>query len=248
VIGESVDFRLVFVDADDSFDYANGNLGFVERAALLDVQFHIATKGMRGEARLREPCWVAANLSKAIFHPNTVVDAAEDALVQPAGRRGTADQIFFVRPDDHFEGMPGGHMIFLEGLHHLNGRHRAQVAVEIASVGYRIDVRTKKNAWRGRRQAGTHPKNVSCGIDARPESSLVHRLRRVIAARHIRVRISNTAYAIGKGPARGPPVNTQILESAPEARGIDAQTRRCLLASARPGHGESRKHGGHGIQ
>ena len=53
VIGESADLRLVFVNADDSFDYANGNLAFVERAALLDVQFQIATKGMRGEPRLR---------------------------------------------------------------------------------------------------------------------------------------------------------------------------------------------------
>ena len=144
--------------------------------------------------------------------------------------------------------MLGRHMIFLEGLHHLNGRHRAHVAVKISSVGYGIDVRTKKNARRGRRHPGARPKNVSCGIDARLESSLTHRFHRVIPARHIRVRISNTAYAIGKGPARGPPVNTQILEPALEARGIDAQTGLCLLTCAQPGHGESGKRSGHAIQ
>src|SRR2546429_6040870 len=118
--------------------------------------------------------------------------AAEDALVQPAGRRGTADQIFFVRPDDHFERMLGRHMIFLEGLHHLNGRHRAHVAVKISSVGYGIDVRTKKNARRGRRHPGARPKNVSCGIDARLESSLTHRFHRVIPADRKSTRLNSS--------------------------------------------------------
>ena len=67
-------------------------------------------------------------------------------LESQAGRRGTADQILLVRADDHFERMPGRHVMFLEGFDHLDGRHRAHTAIKIAPVRHGIDVRTKKNA------------------------------------------------------------------------------------------------------
>src|SRR5712692_8115077 len=61
MIGKSANLHVVLVDADDSFHHADWDLGFFKHAALLDVQFQVATEGVRSNARLCQPRGITSN-------------------------------------------------------------------------------------------------------------------------------------------------------------------------------------------
>jgi hypothetical protein len=50
----------------------------------------------------------------------------------------------FVGPNNHFERMSRGDLVFLEGSNHLNGGEATHVTIEISAVWDRVNVRTEK--------------------------------------------------------------------------------------------------------
>ena len=66
VVREAADLHVVLVDADDAFDDANGDAGFEEVAALLDVQLQVAVEGARRQARIAEARRIAAEPANAV--------------------------------------------------------------------------------------------------------------------------------------------------------------------------------------
>src|SRR5437588_6576149 len=140
------------------------------------------------------------------------------------------------------------HMMFLESLHYLDRRHRADIAVKVSAVRHGIDVRPKKDARQRRVPTGACSKDVSRRINARLEPGLTHRIHGVVSAANIGIRIGHAAYAIGECSSGGPSVDTEIFKAAPESRRINAQGGVLALGAGQPGHSRTDARKGRGVE
>jgi hypothetical protein len=100
------------------------------------------------------PIRVAADapdrLAAAHAVPDLVHVAGGDlAGHNPAARKATAErESLFVRPDHHFERMPRADVRRPKRFENAQGGERAEVAVEIAAVRYRVDMRSEQDRGR----------------------------------------------------------------------------------------------------
>src|SRR3984885_3950947 len=99
-----------------------------------------------GALRLCNPIGIAADAAKALAHGNAVEYECQPLWRHGLSHRSTAERTaFFIRPDGDFEGMTGCDFVFVEGAYYLDGGQRSDVAVEVAAVRYRIDMRANEN-------------------------------------------------------------------------------------------------------
>ena len=63
VVRKSANLHLIFINADDPFDHADWNSRFVERSALLNMQFEITAKRGGRDVRLHQSRRIAANFA-----------------------------------------------------------------------------------------------------------------------------------------------------------------------------------------
>ena len=138
--------RVVLVDRHDPLDDADRDGGAFERAALLDVQLEIAVVRAFRPARLENPIRVAADAPDRLAAAHAVPDLVHVrgrnlASHDPAAREAAAEgESLFVRPHHHFERMPRADVRRLKRFENAQGGERAEVAVEIAAVRYRVDM------------------------------------------------------------------------------------------------------------
>ncbi len=108
-------------------------------------------------------------------------------------------------------------------LDDANGRKRAEVAVEVAALGHRVDVRAEQDRRKRRLEAFAAREDVAGGIDPRLEAGRAHQAHHVGAAGDIRVRIRHAAHPIDERTASRAPVLTELFEPRASAA---ASTRR----------------------
>jgi hypothetical protein len=96
VVSETTDLCVVTVDGNDSFDYPDRNIGLIQDAALLDVQFEVATNCAGKKSRFRQPLWITPKLANAISHRDSVIYASEITRLQGPGYTATAGEALFL--------------------------------------------------------------------------------------------------------------------------------------------------------
>jgi hypothetical protein len=179
---------VVLVDRHDPLDDADWDAGAFERAALLDVQLEITVVRALRPARLENPIRVAADaldrLTAAHAVPDLVhVSGGDLAGDNPAARKATAErESLFVRPHHHFERMPRADVGRLKRFENAEGGERAEVAVEIAAVRHRVDVRSEQDGRELRLGTYMSSEDVARRIDPRLEPCGGHQSHDVAAA------------------------------------------------------------------
>jgi len=88
MVGESGSGAGALADADNALHDADGNLGFVEHRALLDVQFEVASERAFGDARFGDARSVATHARKPVaeFFSSIILAGGDVGGEQPGGR------------------------------------------------------------------------------------------------------------------------------------------------------------------
>jgi hypothetical protein len=123
-----------------------------------------------------------------------------------AGQSAPECEALFVRPDHNVEWVPRGVAALVQDLDGFNRGQRAEIAVEIASLRDRIDVRAEKDWLGGGIAARTPGEDVTGGIDARFDASLAHQPHYVLSTRDIGIRVRGARDAAFEAAAGRAPV------------------------------------------
>src|SRR6202162_1914094 len=99
----------------------------------------------------------------------------------------------FVRPNDHFQGVPSLHASVVQSADHFDGAHAADVPIEVSAVKDGINVRAEEQ-FRQLLRACAQTEDVSGGIDANLERSLLHQAHNVFPSGHIGLRESGARH------------------------------------------------------
>jgi len=141
--------------------------------ALLDVQLEIAVMRSLVTRRFRHPFRSPANLANRIVAAHAVPRLREIVRDEVAGNDAAAAQpaiegrALFVRPDDDLERVAREMVAFAQHLDGFNGRERAEIAVEVASLWNRVDMRAEQNRLQCAIASFTAREDVAGGVDAR---------------------------------------------------------------------------------
>jgi hypothetical protein len=251
VVGQAGDHRVVFVDRHDALDDADWNTGPLERAALLDVQFQVTVMRTLGAPGLGNAFRIAADLFQRVGATHAVPDLIEISRDEMAGRDGAAGEplaereALFMRPDDHLQRMTRADAGRGKRLDDAEGGQRSEIAVEVATVRHRVDVRSEQNRRASRIRAGAAAEDVAGRIDARDQTSRPHQPDDVGAALHIGVGVCDAADAVRERAAGWTAEHAQRLDPLAQLQHVNGGRRRaCGVAHGRspaPGSGAARR-------
>src|SRR5207245_8318909 len=150
-VGESHRHASTPIQPDDASHDPDGNAGLVEPAALLDMKRQITGHRPRPHASFGKPRWVLAVAAQPVGQGNSLfVPSLENPGAEYPGRGARTEQALaevvtlLVAPDDHFEWVPGRHLVLVERTHYFQRAQAAHIAVEIAAMRHGIDVRAEK--------------------------------------------------------------------------------------------------------
>ena len=144
-----------------------------------------------------------------------------------AGQTTAEGDALFVSPDNHLERMPSVDPRGVAGFDRAECGQRSKIAVEIAAVGDRVDVRAEENRLERRVAAWTAAEDVASGIDPRVEPGGAHQADDEFAPLKVRVGVGDAAHAVGERPAGGPAEPAQVLDALAKGGGVDARIERC---------------------
>ena len=167
-----------------------------------------------------------------LVHVRRLHVAGDDAA---AGEAAAERHAFFGRPDHHLQRMARAHVGGSQRLERAERGERAEVAVEVAAVRHRVDVRTEEDGRQGRVGAGAASEDVAGRIDAGLETGRPHQVDDVPAAGDIGVRVGDAADAVGERAARRPAEHAERLDPLSQRRRIDSS--RQVLRKSRVGRG-----------
>src|SRR6267378_5384049 len=132
MVGESRGHASPPIDPDDALHDPDGNAGLVEHGALLDMKLQITGHRPRPDASFGKPRWVLAVATQPVGQGNPLfVPSLENPGAEHPGRGARTKQALaevvtlLVAPDDHFEWVPGRHLVLVEGTNYFQ---RAQAA------------------------------------------------------------------------------------------------------------------------
>ena len=108
-------------------------------------------------------------------------------------------------------------------LYHLDRSKRTQIAIEVAAVRHRIDMRSECD-WleRGNRASSEGP-DVSGRIDLRLQAGGAQQSKNVTPTGHVGVRVGDTTDTGREGSAHRPSESAQLLERMLQAFSVDSQ-------------------------
>ncbi len=119
--------------------------------------------------------------------------------------------------------MPRLHAPLVQGLHDLDRRHAAHVAVEVATARHGVDMGAEEDRLQRRIAALAPGGDVACGIDARLQAGGAHEGHGELAPRHVGIGIGGAADAAGEGPSCRAAEDAQVFQALAQALGIDQQ-------------------------
>src|SRR5688572_7509808 len=142
--------------------------------------------------RLRKAIGVAPDLAYRISASHTVPDLVHVCLQvsrddAAAGQPKGEGHSFLSRPDDHLQRVPGTDACGSNGFEHAQCRERSEIAVEVASVRHRINVRAEEDWRQSRIGSGTPTEDVPRWVYARFKSRRLHQADDVPAASDVRI-------------------------------------------------------------
>jgi hypothetical protein len=208
------------VDADDALDHADLHALLVEDVPLLDVELEVGRDAARFVPSRGEVLRVAADARDLLRQGYAVTPRAAELFVgdQSDVSAAAGQAALLVAPDYDLQRAPVAVAGLGQGVRHLDGRHRAHVAVVVAAVRHRVDVRAEQDRLGSRHGARTHPHDVAHGVDANLEIRLAHQAGGELATRNVGVAVGHAAHAA----LRGAPVAGQVGEMPVHARAVDA--------------------------
>ena len=183
MIGKAFDRHLPLGDADDAFDNADIDLFGVEDAALLDVQLEVRGNITALAADAYEPIGIAAYELDSVANRLATVTNEVELLVGDIAAEGvTANRAaLFVGEDDNFQRVPNREFVFRQCLRNFDRAQRANIPVEVAALGHRVDVRAHHQGLQSRFAPAPPSDDVARGVDADVESSRAHQAHNILA-------------------------------------------------------------------
>ena len=174
VVGEAGDHRLVAIDRDDAFDDADRDAGALERAALLDVQLEIAVVRALRPARLEDAIGIAADLAgsrrrasaRSRPRPCRRSRSGRRRCGCRRGRGRTRSLLRAPRRPSRADGACATPAAS-SASSTAERAERPEIAVEVAAVRHRVDVRAEQDRRQRRPLPRAAREDVAGRIDAR---------------------------------------------------------------------------------
>ena len=178
-------------------DDADVDLLLFERPALLDVQLDVG-RDVAALANGRfQAIGIAADERDAVARDLAAARRQrERGRLELSGHRAAADRAaLLVLKHDDFDRMPQRDVALGERLRDLDRRERSDVAVVVAAVGHRVDVRSEEQRLARRVRAGAPSEDVPRRVDPHLETRGSHQARDVLAAQPIRRAVGQPRHA-----------------------------------------------------
>ena len=113
----------------------------------------------------------------------------------PDETAAASEATLLVTPDRDFQGMSVRIVPLLKRVSHLDGRHRAHVAVVVTTAGHRIDVGAEQNRWCVPDRPFSTTEYVPHRVDANFQSGRTHQIHGEGAAFDVGLREGDPAHA-----------------------------------------------------
>ena len=154
-----------------------------------------------------------------IVLPLCVLRSRSSAVSSPTSARLPDGAAFLVLEDDHLQRVPGHEVVRRQRPRDLDRAERPDVAVVVAAVGHRVDVRPEHERLERGHAPGPPADDVAGGVDAHRETRLAHHVHRPLAALPVELRVGHAADAA----VRILPELRQFAQLPVDALAIDAK-------------------------